>query len=131
MLCDAGKYSSGGDCLPCPAGTYKSTVGAGACVACPASTPYSQAGSVFSDACTPCATSACDGTYGKLACPDTDWTVYVDAVGGGQETVNSCVALYTADKWNWTASQSQCAAAYPGAKLLTIRQVWYGWLVSM
>lgn len=105
--------------MACPAGTFSNTTSATSCTLCPAATPYSTAGATSCSACT----SGCDGpgsSYGKYACPGTDWTAWYDATG--VETANSCIKYYS-DTKTWTESRDACLAAATGSHLLSSRQV--------
>lgn len=123
-VCPAGRYFNGGagpaSCSNCPAGTYSSgAASAASCTVCSAATPYSTSGA---SSCTSC-TTGCDAagsSYGRYACPGTDWTVWYDTTG--LETVNSCVKYYS-DAMLYPQSRDACVAAASGGHLLSSRSV--------
>ena len=112
---------------PCPAGTYSATTGSSApnvCISCPSSDPYSPPGSNSSTACVACsgvyASPCADGTKGKYPCANASWAAWTD--GSGVEGANSCLIPVAAPA-TWAVANASCGPLYPGAHLLTTKQV--------
>jgi hypothetical protein len=123
----AGRYCPLGNTklngTPCPPGTYSGATGnVTTCIKCVAERPYSRAGSSTSSSCTSCllASTSCDDSFGKYACPDMTWTPWVDQ--DGIEGSNSCLRP-TATTGTWDAVNAGCPTLGASVHLLTTKQV--------
>lgn len=111
-VCTRGTFKKDGTCIPCPAGTYSSTVNSTQCTPCPAGTFFPLLGAQTANACQRCPDDAVS-TEGSSECtPCEDGFV----AGVSPNCIRCPPGTQVTDMFNFQGiATKECAPCFPGS----------------